>query len=38
VFRDRAPAQPDNPLFAAISYNSTTGATLQWDTVGLAWV
>lgn len=38
VYRDRAPAAPDDPALPAISYNSMTGVLSQWDTAGASWV
>ena len=37
VFMDRAPAAPDDPSEAALSYSSVTGVMSQWDKVS-AWV
>jgi hypothetical protein len=37
VFMDRAPAAPDDPSKAALSYNSSTGVLSQWDKIS-AWV
>lgn len=36
VYMDRAPAAPDNPALAAISYASSDQVILQWN--GSAWV
>lgn len=36
VYQDRAPAAPDNPALAAISYDSSTQVISQWT--GAAWI